>query len=127
MTEQRNVLDGPLVPCGFEPMTGYLRNGCCDAGPDDPNPHTICVIMTAEFIAFQDGIGNNLSVPEPAKRFPGLVPGNRWCMLTAKWYEAYQQGIISPVVLAGTNKTALEIVPLEVLMAQAVDRPGTPA
>jgi uncharacterized protein (DUF2237 family) len=124
MTEKRNVLDGPLEPCGFEPITGYLRNGCCDDGPDDPNPHTLCALLTKEFIAFQDSIGNNLSVPEPDKRFPGLVPGNRWCVLTAKWYEAYQNGVACPVVLSATNKAALDIVPLEALMEFAVDKPA---
>ena len=124
MTGRRNVLGGPLDPCGFEPMTGYTRNGCCDDGPDDPNPNTVCAIVTKEFIAFQDGIGNNLSVAEPDKRFPGLVPGNRWCVLTAKWYEAYQNGVACPVVLSATNKAALDIIPLEVLMEHAVDRPA---
>ena len=124
MTGRRNVLGGPLDPCGFEPMTGYTRNGCCDDGPDDPNPHTVCAIVTKEFIAFQDGIGNNLSVAEPDKRFHGLVPGNRWCVLTAKWYEAYQNGVACPVVLSATNKAALDIIPLEVLMEHAVDRPA---
>lgn len=123
MTEKRNVLGGPLDPCGFEPMTGYTRNGCCDDGPDDPNPHTVCAIMTKEFIAYQDSIGNNLSVPEPDKRFPGLVPGNRWCVLTTRWYEAYQNGVACPVVLSATNKAALDIVPLEALLQLAVDRP----
>lgn len=123
MTQMRNVLDGPLEPCGFDPMTGYKRNGCCDDGPDDPSPHTVCAIMTEAFIAFQDGIGNNLSVPEPDKRFPGLVPGNRWCVLTAKWLEAYNAGAACPVVLAATNKAALDIVPLEALLEHAVDRP----
>lgn len=124
MTGRLNVLGGPLEPCSFEPMTGYTRNGCCDDGPDDPNPHTVCAIVTKEFIAFQDRIGNNLSVPEPDKRFPGLVPGNRWCVLTAKWYEAYQNGVACPVVLAATNKAALSIVPLEALLEHAVDRPA---
>lgn len=123
MTQKRNVLDGPLEPCGLEPITGYTRNGCCDDGPDDPNPHTICAIVTREFIDFQDRIGNNLSVPEPAKRFPGLVPGNRWCVLTAKWLEAHEAGVACPVVLSATNKAALDIVPLEKLLEHAVDRP----
>jgi uncharacterized protein (DUF2237 family) len=124
MTERLNVLGGPLDPCSFEPMTGYKRNGCCDDGPDDPAPHTVCAIMTKEFIAFQDSIGNNLSVPEPDKRFPGLVPGNRWCVLTAKWYEAYQNGVACPVVLSATNKAALDIVPLDALLEHAVDKPA---
>lgn len=124
MTGKRNVLDGPLAPCSFEPMTGYLRNGCCDDGPDDPNPHTLCAVLTKEFIAFQDSIGNNLSVAEPNKRFPGLVPGNRWCVLTAKWYEAYRNGVACPVVLSATNKAALDIVPLEALLEFAVDKPA---
>lgn len=123
MTEKLNVLGGALQPCGFDPMTGYKRNGCCDDGPDDPNPHTVCAILTEEFIAFQDSIGNNLSIPEPAKDFPGLVPGNRWCVLTAKWLEAYQNGVACPVVLEATNKTALDIVPLEALKEYAVDKP----
>lgn len=124
MTEMRNVLDGPLEPCGFEPVTGYKRNGCCDDGPDDPSPHTVCAIVTEKFIAFQDSIGNNLSIAEPDKRFPGLVPGNRWCVLTAKWLEAYRAGAACPVVLAATNKKALDIVPLDALLEYAVDRPA---
>lgn len=123
MTQRFNVLGRPLEPCGLEPITGYKRNGCCDDGPDDLSPHTVCAILTQEFIDFQDSIGNNLSLPEPDKRFPGLVPGNRWCVLTAKWLEAYQNGVACPVVLAATNKTALEIIPLDALLEHAVDKP----
>ncbi len=124
MTQKFNVLNEPLEPCGMDPVTGYKRNGCCDDGADDPSPHTVCAILTQEFIDFQDGIGNNLSVAEPAKDFPGLVPGNRWCVLTAKWLEAYENGVACPVVLAATNRTATEIVPMEKLLEHAVDKPA---
>lgn len=122
MSQKLNVLGDPMEPCGMDPITGYKRNGCCDDGPDDPNPHTVCAIVTQEFIDFQDSIGNNLSQPEPAKDFPGLVPGNRWCVLTAKWLEAYENGVACPVVLAATNKTALEMIPLDMLLEHAVDK-----
>lgn len=123
MTEQRNVLGGPLEPCSFEPLTGFLRNGCCDDVTDDPKPHTVCAVMTKEFIDFQDSIGNNLSLPEPDKRFPGLKPGNRWCVITARWYEAYEAGVACPIVLASTNKAALQVVPMDVLLEYAIDKP----
>jgi uncharacterized protein len=119
-----NVLGGPLQPCGHNPLTGYLRNGCCDTGPDDPRSHTVCAIVTQEFIEFQNSVHNDLSTPRPDLRFPGLVPGNRWCVIAAKWFEAYQHDVACPVVLAATNKAALEFAPLEALLAHAIDKPA---
>lgn len=124
MNERVNVLGGAMEPCGMEPITGYLRNGCCDTGPDDPTSHTVCAILTDEYIAFQDANDNNLSQPEPAKQFPGLVPGNRWCVIAASWYAAYQAGKACPVVLSSTNKEALQHVPLDALLEYGIDRPS---
>lgn len=124
MTNCVNVLGGPMQICGMDPITGYLRNGCCETGPDNPLSHTVCAIVTADYIAFQDANDNNLSQPEAAKRFPGLVPGDRWCVIAASWYAAYKAGRACPVVLEATNERALEHVPLEALLAHAMDAPA---
>ncbi|WEK51315.1 MAG: DUF2237 domain-containing protein [Candidatus Kaistia colombiensis] len=124
MTEQRNVLGGPLELCSTDPLTGYLRDGCCTTGSENPLRHTICAIMTEAFIDFQASVGNDLTTIRPDLRFPGLVPGDRWCVIAAKWFEAYQAGVACPVVLAATNEATLEIVPLAALLEHAVDRPA---
>ncbi|WP_029076618.1 DUF2237 family protein [Kaistia adipata] len=124
MTEQRNVLGGPLDLCSTDPLTGYLRDGCCTTGPENPLRHTICAIMTSAFIEFQASVGNDLTTIRPDLRFPGLVPGDRWCVIAAKWFEAYQAGNACPVVLSATNEATLEIVPLSALLEHAVDRPA---
>jgi len=123
MTE-RNVLGGVLEPCGFEPMTGFFRDGCCNTGPEDRGSHTICAVVTAEFLDHQRGIGNDLSTAMPMYGFPGLNPGDRWCVTAANWLRAHMDGAAAPVVLASTHERALEIVPLEVLQQHAVDVPG---
>jgi uncharacterized protein (DUF2237 family) len=118
-----NVLGGPLEPCGTEPMTGFYRDGCCSTGPQDIGSHTICAVVTAEFLAHQRSIGNDLSTPRPEYRFPGLQPGDRWCVTAVNWLKAYQDGFATPVVLASTHERTLEVVPLEALQETAVDVP----
>lgn len=118
-----NVFGAPLQPCGTDPMTGFYRDGCCSTGPEDLGSHTICAVVTAEFLAHQRAIGNNLSTPRPEYRFPGLQPGDRWCVTAANWLRAYHAGVAAPVVLASTHQRALEIVPIEALREHAVDVP----
>ncbi|KWX57238.1 DUF2237 family protein [Mycobacterium sp. NAZ190054] len=119
----RNVLGTPLDPCGTEPMTGFYRDGCCSTGDEDRGRHTICAVVTAEFLNHQRSIGNDLSTPMPAYRFPGLVPGDRWCVTALNWLRAHEDGFACPVVLAATHERTLESVPLEVLRKYAVDVP----
>jgi uncharacterized protein len=121
---ERNVLGGDLEPCSFEPLTGFFRDGCCSTGPDDLGSHTICAVVTAEFLAHQRSIGNDLSTPMPQYRFPGLVPGDRWCVTARNWLRAHRDGAAAHVVLASTNEKVLSIVPIEVLTRYAVDVPG---
>lgn len=121
--EERNVLGGLLEPCGTDPMTGFFRDGCCSTGPDDVGRHTICAVVTAEFLDHQRGIGNDLSTPMPQYRFPGLVPGDRWCVTAVNWLRAWSDGAAAPVVLASTHERTLEVVPLEALQSMAVDVP----
>jgi uncharacterized protein len=122
----RNVLGEPLEPCGTEPLTGFYRDGCCSTGPEDLGSHTICAVVTAEFLAHQRGIGNDLSTPLPQFHFPGLQPGDRWCVTAANWLRAFDDGVAAYVVLASTHERALEIVPLAALEAHAVDVPADP-
>ena len=123
MTEL-NVLGGDLEPCGIDPLTGFYRDGCCSTGPEDLGSHTICAVVTAEFLEHQRSIGNDLSSPAPQYRFPGLVPGDRWCVTAANWLRAHEAGCAAPVVLASTHVRALDIVPLAALQEHAVDVPG---
>lgn len=120
---ERNVLGGELEPCGTDPVTGFYRNGTCTVGPDDVGLHAICAVMTAEFLAHQRSVGNDLSTPRPEWGFPGLVPGDRWCVVAVRWLQAYDAGVPAPVVLAATSERALEVVPLEVLRLVSVDVP----
>ncbi len=122
MTE-RNVLGGPLEPCGIDPLTGFYRDGCCSTGPEDLGAHTICAVVTAEFLEHQRSIGNDLSTPVPAFRFPGLQPGDRWCVTARNWLVAHEDGAAAYVVLAATNERTLDLVPLEALREHAVDVP----
>jgi uncharacterized protein (DUF2237 family) len=126
LSPELNVLGGPLDPCGFDPITGFFRDGCCSTGPGDVGSHTVCAVVTEEFLEHQRATGNDLVTPRPEYRFPGLVPGDRWCVVAVRWLQAYQQGAAAPVVLAATHQRALEIVPLEALQAHAVDVPATP-
>jgi uncharacterized protein (DUF2237 family) len=122
----RNVLGGPLETCGKEPLTGFYRDGCCNTGPEDIGSHTICAVVSAEFLEHQRSIGNDLSTPAPEFRFPGLEPGDRWCVTARNWLHAHDDGVAAYVVLAATHEQALEIVPLEVLQEYAVDVPADP-
>ena len=122
MTE-RNVLGEDLQPCGTEPLTGFYRDGSCRTGPEDRGSHTICAVMTPEFLDHQRGIGNDLSTPVPEYGFPGLKPGDRWCVTATNWARAHGEGVAAPVVLAATNEAVLRLVPLEVLQQHAVDVP----
>jgi uncharacterized protein (DUF2237 family) len=121
---ERNVLGGELETCGQDPLTGFYRDGCCNTGPQDLGSHTICAVMTAEFLEHQRGIGNDLSTPMPQFRFPGLVPGDRWCVTARNWLRAHYDGVAAPVVLASTHERALDIVTLEILQEHAVDVPA---
>lgn len=125
MTE-RNVLGGELAQCGSDPVTGFYRDGSCSCGPDDAGLHAVCAVMTAEFLAHQRSVGNDLVTPRPEWGFSGLQPGDRWCVVAARWGQAYQAGAAAPVVLAATNVRALEVVPLEWLREHSVDVPSDP-
>jgi uncharacterized protein len=120
---ERNVLGDDLEPCGTEPLTGYYRDGSCSCGPDDLGLHAVCAVMTTEFLEHQRRLGNDLVTPRPELAFPGLHPGDRWCVVAARWFQAYADGAAAPVVLGSTNERALEIVPLTVLREHAVDVP----
>lgn len=120
---ERNVLGGELEECGTEPMTGFFRDGCCNTGPEDQGSHTICAVATAEFLEHQRSIGNDLSTPMPLYRFPGLQPGDRWCVTAVNWVRAHADGVAAPVVLAATNEAVLRLVPLATLQLHAVDVP----
>jgi uncharacterized protein (DUF2237 family) len=120
---ERNVLGGALEPCGTDPMTGFYRDGCCSSGPEDLGSHTVCAVVSAEFLALQQELGNDLVTPRPEYGFPGLRPGDRWCVVAVRWLQAYQAGAAAGVVLAATNERALDIVPIEALRQHAVDVP----
>lgn len=122
----RNVLGGPLELCGDDPVTGFYRDGCCTSGPEDAGSHTVCAVMTEAFLAHQKRVGNDLSTPRPEYRFRGLVPGDRWCVVAARWLQAAHDGAAAPVVLAATHRRALDVVPLELLEGHAVDVPADP-
>jgi hypothetical protein len=119
--EARNVLGGELVPCSKAPMTGFFRNGCCETGPEDRGLHTVCAVMTAEFLAYSQSVGNDLTTPEPDYGFPGLKPGDRWCLCAPRWKEALDAGFAPPVILEATHEETLAIMPLGVLKDYAVE------
>lgn len=121
-SSQRNVLGTALETCSMTPRTGFYRTGCCDTGPEDVGRHTVCCEMTAEFLVFSKAAGNDLSTPWPDAGFPGLIPGDRWCLCAARWKQALQAGAAPRVVLTATNEAMLEVVTLDELMAHAVSR-----
>jgi uncharacterized protein (DUF2237 family) len=121
---ERNVLGDALEPCGTDPLTGFYRDGDCRCGPEDLGLHAVCAVMTPEFLDHQRRVGNDLVTPRPEWGFPGLRPGDRWCVVAVRWLQAYQDGVAAPVVLASTNERALEVLPLEVLAELSVDVPG---
>lgn len=122
----RNVLGGELETCSLDPVTGWFRDGSCATSPDDVGSHTICAVMTREFLEHQAGIGNDLITPAPVFQFPGLQPGDRWCVTARNWLRAHEDGLAAPVVLAASDEGALGVVPLEVLTRYAVDVPDDP-
>ncbi len=119
LTAGRNVLGGPLRACSFDPVTGYFRDGCCRTREDDTGLHVVCARVTADFLAYSLQRGNDLSTPRPEWRFPGLEPGQRWCLCANRWLEAWHAGMAPPVVLDSTHEKALEVIPLNVLQAHA--------
>jgi len=123
---ERNVLGEPLEPCGSDPVTGYFRDGCCRPDPEGIGSHLVCAVVTADFLEHQVSIGNDLVTPMPHYGFPGLTPGDRWCVTVANWRRAYEDGAASFVVLAATSERALDVVPMEALMEHAVDVPADP-
>ena len=115
-----NVLGTALAPCSYDPLTGYYRDGCCATGDADGGSHVVCVKVTAEFLAFSASRGNDLGAPQPAHRFRGLAPGDRWCVCALRWREAYEAGCAPPVVLESTHERSLDHVLLEWLRARAL-------
>lgn len=126
MTE-RNVLGGELEPCGMDPVTGFFRDGCCSTGPEDVGSHTVCAVVTREFLEHQISVGNDLVTPMPEWHFPGLTPGDRWCVVAARWLQAHLDGVAPPVILASTHERAGDVVPLEILEQYAADVPIDPS
>ena len=116
-----NVLGGELMPCSNAPLTGFYRNACCETGPEDTGLHTVCAVMTAEFLAFSRRVGNDLSTPHPDFGFPGLKPGDRWCLCAPRWKEALDAGVAPPVVLEATHEETLAITTLGVLKDHAAE------
>lgn len=115
----KNVFGLPLSTCSNNPVTGFYRNGCCDTGPEDFGNHTVCVIMTQEFLLFSQSRGNDLITPAPQYNFPGLKPGDRWCVCALRWKEAFEAGYAAPVVLEATNEEVLKFVDMSALLENA--------
>mmetsp|Transcript_14883 Transcript_14883/g.14987 ORF Transcript_14883/g.14987 Transcript_14883/m.14987 type:complete len:192 (+) Transcript_14883:181-756(+) len=116
-----NVLGKPLQPCCYDPMTGFYRDGFCETGPADTGRHTVCAQVTEEFLSYTRSVGNDLSTPSPGYGFPGLTPGDKWCLCAARWYQAEMAGKAPPLYLESTHSKAVEIVPLEILKKYALD------
>ena len=121
--EQRNVLGGSLEVCSLDPLTGFYRDGYTNTGPDDVGSHTVCAVVTADFLAHQALIGNDLSTPMPQYGFPGLQPGDQWGVCAGRWLQSFEAGVAAPVVLRATNEAALQFVPLDSLVESAADAP----
>ena len=118
--QQKNVLGQPLAECGCEPMTGFYRDGCCNTGADDTGVHTVCCVVTAEFLSTSARFGNDLSTPMPQYGFPGLKPGDHWCVCAGRWLQAQRAGAACPVILEATHEATLHVVPFEILLQYAV-------
>jgi uncharacterized protein len=116
-----NVVGGTLLPCSSQPLTGFYRDGCCATGPEDLGSHTVCAIVTAAFLEFSALAGNDLSTPRPELGFPGVSPGDRWCVCAARWLEAYDAGCAPAVVLGATHARAADVIPIDTLIAHAVE------
>ncbi len=121
MDESLNVYDEPLEPCGTDPVTGFFRDGCCNTGDQDGGSHTVCAVLNEEFLEFSRARGNDLVTPRPEFGFPGLKPGDRWCLCASRWAEAEQHGVAPRVYLTATHRRALERVPQEKLKPYALD------
>ena len=119
-----NVLGTTLVPCSYDPLTGFYRDGCCNTAEDDSGSHVVCVKVTAEFLAYSASRGNDLGTPRPEYRFRGLKPGDRWCLCALRWREALVAGMAPLVVLESTHERALDFVSLQALQARALDAVG---
>ena len=119
-----NVLGTELMPCSYDPLTGYFRDGCCNTRDDDIGTHVICVKVTAEFLSYSKKRGNDLSTPRPEYRFHGLNPGDRWCLCATRWVQAHEAGVAPPVVLEATHERALDHVPIETLHSCALSSFG---
>ena len=117
---QKNVLGGALIPCSVAPMTGFFRDGCCHTSPEDIGSHTVCAVMTNEFLSFSKAAGNDLMTPRAEYSFPGLKPGDSWCLCAARWEQARRAGVAPNVILSATNGACLSVVALEDLRAHAV-------
>lgn len=115
-----NVWGKPLAPCGLDPLTGFFRDGCCNTGYSDSGMHTVCTVVTAEFLAYSRSRGNDLTRPVPESGFPGLKPGDRWCLCAARWVEAYRAGVAPPVDLDATHEETLAVVDLSILQAHGL-------
>lgn len=123
MSQGLNVLGQALQPCSLSPMTGFFRDGCCSADEQDPGRHIVCAVMTSDFLAFSKAAGNDLSTPRPQWGFPGLKPGDRWCLCLERWIEALLAGSAPAILLAATHEDVLERLSLETLVQYAADRP----
>jgi uncharacterized protein (DUF2237 family) len=121
MADDKNVLGEVLQPCSVSPRTGFFRDGCCNTNADDVGMHVVCTQVTSAFLAFSRKQGNDLSTPVPEHGFPGLKPGDRWCVCVARWREAFDAGVAPPVVMSATHEETLAVVPLDVLKRHAVD------
>jgi uncharacterized protein (DUF2237 family) len=119
--DDKNVLGGTLAPCSTTPRTGFYRDGCCNTGPEDLGLHVVCAEVTAPFLRFARSRGNDLITPAPEFGFPGLKPGDRWCVCAATWREAFEAGVAPPVVLTATNEETLAVIPLDALKQHALD------
>ncbi|MFP5233043.1 MAG: DUF2237 family protein [Acidobacteriota bacterium] len=117
---QKNVLGQPIESCSSDPLTGFYRDGCCNTGPEDLGKHTVCCVVTARFLAVSAELGNDLSTPIPEYGFPGLKPGDRWCICAARWLQVQRAGAACPVVLEATHESVLEMIPFELLLQYAV-------
>lgn len=118
-----NIYGEKLIPCSTKPMTGFFRNGCCETNDDDTGVHSVCVVVTKEFLSYSQSIGNDLVTPMPEWNFPGLVPGDRWCLCASRWVESWRAGVAPLVVLEATHEKTLELVPLTVLVNYAYKNP----
>ena len=121
MSQQKNVLGTELQPCSHNPLTGFYRSGCCETGPEDHGCHTVCAEVTEAFLAYSKEVGNDLSTPAPMHGFPGLVPGDRWCLCLSRWKEALDAGAAPPIILKATHEIALTLIPKSTLEEHGLD------